>query len=573
MQHGTNAWDCLGGHGATVREIETASVCENRLDTGEVMTKKVLPISIKLLGGLSVTVGDDHLPLPASRKTRALLGYFLLAEDPQRRDRLCELFWDIPDDPRGALRWSLSKLRPIVNFGGLERLKADRERVTILLDDLDVDLHRIRTYADEDSTPEIVSKAWQATRQILLEDCELPNLPGFSTWLQHERRKVATIRASFAKRMTLCEVVAPEEAILWAERWLDDRPFDPDAAQAVVACLRRVGRIEEALSRAGELEAEFQRAGIKQPTFATGSPTQDPLPTVKEYVPATRLHRPRQTVRFAKADDGVSLAWASVGNSDAPPLVKAANWLTHLELDWEAPIWSPIYRELATGFRLIRYDERGCGLSDWDVPEIDFDSFVNDLEVIVDAAGLDRFPLLGISQGASVSIEYAARHPERVSHLILFGGYPAGWRHLAQPAEVREREAVMVLTEAGWGRPSSSYRHLFSNTFMPDATHEELAWFDEFQRRTTSPRNATRFLQAFSQIDVRQRLAELDVPTLVIHSRGDQRIPVATARELAASIRGAQFVSLESNNHLLIGREPASAAFIAAIRQFVTATQ
>ena len=258
-----------------------------------------------------------------------------------------------------------------------------------------------------------------------------------------------------------------------------------------------------------------------------------------------------------------------MGREDAPPLVKAANWLTHLELDWEAPIWSPLYRDLATTHRLVRYDSRGCGLSDWEAPEISLETFVSDLEAVVDAAGLERFPLLGISQGASVSIEYAARHPERVSHLILFGGYPAGWRHIASAAEVREREAVMVLTEAGWGRADPAYRRIFSGTFMPDATPEELDWFDEFQRQTTSPRNAVRFLQAFSELDVRQRLGAVKAPTLVIHSRGDRRIPMATGRELATAIPSAEFVGLDSNNHLLIGREPAAADFVAAVRRFV----
>ncbi|MCK5745750.1 MAG: alpha/beta fold hydrolase, partial [Oricola sp.] len=189
----------------------------------------------------------------------------------------------------------------------------------------------------------------------------------------------------------------------------------------------------------------------------------------------------------------------------------------------------------------------------------------------VDSAGLDRFPLLGISQGAAVSIEYAARHPERVSHLILFGGYPVGWRPISTPEEKREREAVMVLTESGWGRSDPVYRRLFSQTFMPDAKLEELTWFDEFQRRTTSPENAVRFLEAFADIDVRERLASLNVPTLVIHSRGDKRIPLSTGRELAASIPNAQFISLESRNHLLIGREPAASDFVAAIRRFLDA--
>jgi pimeloyl-ACP methyl ester carboxylesterase len=277
-----------------------------------------------------------------------------------------------------------------------------------------------------------------------------------------------------------------------------------------------------------------------------------------------------QDIRFVRARDGAYLACAAVGQMSAPPLVKAANWLSHLELDWEAPIWSPLFRDLAGHHRFIRYDERGCGLSDWRVSEISFESFVTDLEAVVDAAGLDRFPLLGVSQGASVAIEYAARHPHRVSHLILLGGYDAGWRHGATPAETREREAMMVLAEAAWGRDEPGYRRLFSQTFMPSATKGELTWFAEFQRRTTSPKNAARLLDAFSRIDVRHRLADVRVPTLVLHSRDDQRIPHSTGRRLAATIPGAEFVTLESPNHLLLGFEPAARELLAAIRHFLS---
>jgi pimeloyl-ACP methyl ester carboxylesterase len=277
-----------------------------------------------------------------------------------------------------------------------------------------------------------------------------------------------------------------------------------------------------------------------------------------------------QDIRFVRATDGASLAWTAIGPVDGPPLVKAANWLSHLELDWQAPIWSPLLRDLAEHRRLIRYDERGCGRSDWTVAEISFETFVSDLETIVDAADLERFPLLGISQGASVAIEYAARHPERVSELILLGAYDAGWRLWATPDEIFARETMMVLTESGWGGDEPSYRYLFSQSFMPLATSEELSWFAEFQRRTTSPRNAVRLLDAFSHIDVRHRLADLRVPTLVMHCRGDQRIAHCTGRELAATIPGAEFVSLDSPNHLLLDREPATQAMLAAVREFLS---
>lgn len=310
-----------------------------------------------------------------------------------------------------------------------------------------------------------------------------------------------------------------------------------------------------------ELERRFRRAGVDW------KPLPDEVSEGEESQASARQLRLRQKIRFCFADDSIRIAYATVG--EGPPIVKAANWLSHLELDWDAPIWSPLFRRLAKNFRLIRYDERGNGLSDWEVVNLSLEAFVNDLETVVDAAGEERFALLGISQGAAVSIEYAVRHPERVSKLILFGGYPAGWRIDANADEIREREAIMTLTSTGWGQDNPAYRQIFSTTFMPTATPQELQWFNEFQRATTSPENAVRFLSAFGNIDVRHQLAKLQVPTLVIHSRGDQRIPLQTGLDMAAAIPNSEFVGLESENHLLLGRESASVDFVNAIREFV----
>ncbi len=527
---------------------------------------------IQTLGEIKVVSPQGPLSIPPSRKTRALLGYLLLSGVPQRRERLCELFWDAPDDPRGALRWSLSKLRGALNGPDKACLVADRERVSIDTSQITVDvLEATRLASDKAATALALTDAWNACMQPLLADCELPNSASFSAWLERERMGLARLRAKLARRLALMAELPPDETARWARAWLDDAPFDHEAAVHAVSASLAAGRVDEATALQDTLNQHFAAAKRPAPDWsAIGLAGQDAV--VDPPVPDEewdRTLRVSQRIRFLKARDGASLAWATVGDDAAPPLVKAANWLSHLELDWDAPIWSPLFRDLARHRRLVRYDERGCGLSDWDVPDISFETFVRDLEDVVDAAGLERFPLLGISQGASVSIEYAARHPERVSHLILFGGYPAGWRHLAPPQEVREREAVMVLTGAGWGRDDPSYRHLFSRTFMPTATADELAWFDDFQRQTTSPANAVRFLEAFSSIDVRHRLAELRVPTLVLHARGDQRIPLSTGRELAASIHGAELVGLDSTNHLLLGREPASAAFLSAVRDFL----
>jgi pimeloyl-ACP methyl ester carboxylesterase/DNA-binding SARP family transcriptional activator len=530
-------------------------------------------LRIQTLGDLKVFASDRELVIPPSRKTRSLLGYLLLSGVPQRRERLCELLWDVPDDPRGALRWSLSKLRGVLKENDVPCIVADRERVSIDGSSLAVDFHEITQLAgDEKASADSLEAAWKACQPILLQDCDLPNNAAFSAWLERERNEVTRLRTKIARRLAVMEGLPPDEIVGWADAWLEDAPFDVNAAIAAISARLRAGRLEDAESRRRELHGRFVAANLQPPDWPDEVPHADiaddgHTASDEETDRSLRIY---QRVRFVQAADGASLAWATVGDEKAPPLVKAANWLSHLELDWEAPIWSPLFRDLAQHRRLIRYDERGCGLSDWNVAEISFETFVTDLEAVVDAAGLDRFPLLGISQGASVSIEYAARHPERVSHLILFGGYAAGWRHLATPEETREREAIMVLTEAGWGRDDPAYRHLFSQSFMPSATSEELTWFDDFQRRTTSPKNAVRFLEAFSRIDVRHRLASLNVPTLVIHSRGDQRIPLVTGREIAAAIPDAEFVGLDSPNHLLLGREPASQEFLSAVRGFLS---
>ncbi|MBD59406.1 MAG: alpha/beta hydrolase [Citromicrobium sp.] len=519
------------------------------------------------MGDLRISHEGTELALPASRKTRALCGYLALVDQKHSRQSLCELLWEIPDDPRGALRWSLSKLRGILNRSEQVLLTygdwVELERKGLQVDVVDLQ----RACESESLSRQHLSAYWESANLGLLCDCDISGQDAFSSWLEGEREKLALTRARVARRLA-CDPACPDpERVAWADRWLADMACDPDAAQAAVEARRRAGQHVQASQLAERLAARFREAELTVPDFA-GTPP--PGPARAPAPPAGTAPAPaRQSIRFAKTRDGASIAWASVSTKGRTPLVKAANWLSHLELDWEAPIWSPLFRELSQNHEFIRYDERGCGVSDWDVEDISFESFVNDLELVVDAAKVDRFPLLGISQGAAVSIEYAARHPDRVSHLILFGGYAAGWRHTAKPEEVSEREAVMTLTKSGWGRSNPAYRRLFSQTFMPDATAEELEWFDEFQRRTTSAENAVRFLEAFASIDVRHRLKDVQAPTLVVHSRGDQRIPVAQGQALAAQIPDSQFVGLDTRNHLLLGRETASSEFLKAVSDFL----
>ncbi len=520
-------------------------------------------IRIRVLGGFSVIREGKALKLPASRRTRALLAYLAVTARPHRRDRLCELLWEIPDDPRGALRWSLSKIRPLVNEAELERLQADRERVALNGTELEVDLHTLAAKLEHPNLSVAqLDELLSALDEPFLEGMDLPDQARFQAWLTAEREHLNRLRGRSLGRLARHDDLPPERLVPVARAWSQAEPFNPHAATQLLGRLEQFGEGAEAAGLRQGFAARFHNAGIAW--------SADEIPaTSGETATAgsARQFLARQKIQFCSAADAVRIAYASVG--EGPPIVKAANWLSHLELDWDAPIWSPLFRELARDHRVIRYDERGNGLSDWEVDDLSFPAFVTDLETVVDTAGLDRFALLGISQGAAVSIEYAVRHPERVSCLILFGGYSAGWRIGASEETIREREAVMTLTASGWGQDNPAYRQIFSSTFLPSATAEELSWFNEFQRLTTSPENAVRFLSAFGDIDVRDQLEKVRVPTLVIHSLGDSRIPVATGRDIAASIPGAEFLGLESDGHLLLGRESASRVFVEAVREFL----
>ena len=276
---------------------------------------------------------------------------------------------------------------------------------------------------------------------------------------------------------------------------------------------------------------------------------------------------PDQELRYCTAQDGTRLAWSAVG--EGAPVVKTANWLNHLEFDWSSPLWRHWMRELLQGHMLVRYDQRANGLSDWNPAELSFESLVDDLESVVDCAGLDQFDLLGISQGAAVAIAYSIRHPERVRKLILYGGYAVGWAHRGDVEEKARREAMVTLTDVGWGADNPAYRQLFTQLYIPGASPAQTQWFNEVQRQSASPENAVKIQRLLSQIDVRPLLDKVSVPTLVVHARGDQVVPFAAGEYLAAEIPGARFVPIEGENHILLENEPAWPAFTHAMREFL----
>lgn len=275
-----------------------------------------------------------------------------------------------------------------------------------------------------------------------------------------------------------------------------------------------------------------------------------------------------QEIRFCSAPDGVQIAYSTIGHG--PPLMKTGHWLTHLEFDLESPIWRHLYRELARDYTLVRYDTRGNGLSDRTAADVSFASLVADLEVVVEAAGLTRFALLGISQGSMIALEYVRRHPERVSHLILYGGMAVGRNRRAQTDATREEEAAMrTLMRLGWGAENAAFRQLFTSQFIPDGTKEQADWFNELQRISASGEMAVRIGLATADVDLTAALPEVRVPTLVMHARGDARVPFEAGRRMAAGIPGARFVPLQGRNHLFLENEPAFTQFLEQTRAFL----
>jgi pimeloyl-ACP methyl ester carboxylesterase/DNA-binding winged helix-turn-helix (wHTH) protein len=277
--------------------------------------------------------------------------------------------------------------------------------------------------------------------------------------------------------------------------------------------------------------------------------------------------QPKQQIRFCKTHDGVHLAFASAG--DGPALVKTANWLNHLEFDWASPVWSPLFTRLAARHRLIRYDERGMGLSDRNPPTLSFEDFVEDLETVVDALDLPRFALFGISQGAPVAIAYAVRHPERVSKIVLIGAFAQGWRRRANPSEMARAEASVTLIREGWGQDNPAARQMFTSLIIPDATLEEMRWMNDLERQSASADIAVRMLQAIGDIDVTHLLPQLAAPALLFHARGDARVPFEHGLALARAIPNARFVPLESKNHLILSHEPAFARLTDEMNAFL----
>jgi pimeloyl-ACP methyl ester carboxylesterase/DNA-binding CsgD family transcriptional regulator len=273
-------------------------------------------------------------------------------------------------------------------------------------------------------------------------------------------------------------------------------------------------------------------------------------------------------IRFCRASDGVRIAYATTGTG--PAMIEVATWLNHLEFDWQSPVWRPRLVELAKNYNMARYDGRGCGLSDRAVEDLSFDANLRDLEAVADAAGFKRFILLGCCQGSGLAIAYAARHPERVSNLVLYGAFARG-RLKRNPSarDLEEADMMLKLVELGWGRENPAFRQVYTTMFIPESTPEQFRWFTDLQRMSTSPENAVGLIRGFDSMDVTDLLPKVSCPTLVLHARNDARVPFGEGRMVASSIAGAEFVPLESRNHILLEQQPAWKQFLTEIARFV----
>jgi DNA-binding winged helix-turn-helix (wHTH) protein/pimeloyl-ACP methyl ester carboxylesterase len=276
---------------------------------------------------------------------------------------------------------------------------------------------------------------------------------------------------------------------------------------------------------------------------------------------------PEQKIQFFTTHDGVRIAYSVAGSG--PPLVKAANWLNHLDFEWQSPIWRHWIPVLTAQHTLIRYDERGNGLSDWNISDFSFEAWIQDFDELIETLGLKKFSLLGISQGGAVAMAYAARYPERVEKLVLYGSFARGWMHRGSE-EVERRNALLTLVKLGWGTENPAFRQMWTSIFMPDATPEQANWFNELQQVTTSPENAVELLKAGGRINIVDLLPNVRCPTIIFHSRNESAVPFKEGHLIASRIPGSRLVELPSRNHLVIPQEPAWEIFVRELNSFLS---
>jgi len=561
----------------------------------------VSPLKIYLFGSPRIERSGESVGIQR-RKTLGLFIYLVFTGQPHSRDSLATLFWPDTDQSgaRANLRRDISRLKKSL---GDDSLLLEGDNVSLNPEfETWVDVREFQAKLDEAASPEHPGGSLCPDCSALLKDAvnlytddflagfSLSDSQKFDEWQFFQAESLRRSLAGALQDLLTWHTAKGEFelAITYARRWLALDNLHEPAHQALIrlyawagqqaAALRQyqecVRVLRDGLGVEPEEETQTLYEAVKSRTLTyPESMNEDGYETLPHRAPptddgSTQEERFSQTIRFCTAPDGVRLAYAVTGQG--PPLVKTANWLSHLEYDLNSLVWRHWLKGLSEHNTLVRYDERGCGLSDWEVENFDLDSWVMDLETVVDAMGLERFPLLGISQGASIAIEYTVRHPEKVSCLILYGGYTRGRFHRNLTPEQKEELGVMLqLIKIGWGKENPAFRQVFSMLFLPEGTQEQLHAFNELERVSTSPDIAVRIVNGFQSINVQEQAARITQPTLVLHARGEMRIPFEEGRLLAATIPNARLVSLESKNHILLEDEPAWKRFLEEVNAFL----
>ena len=456
-------------------------------------------LRVNMLGGFAA-FGPDGAPLALpTRKAEAVLSLLLSRSgEAQPRERLIGLLWGDRGDKQA--RHSLSQTLTAIR-GAIEHDPFIAERETLAIDrgTIDADVIDLAALAERDDL-ESLRAAAELCRGPLLEGFRVHDA-AFDEWLAQERVRFHHLGITVLTRLAAREAAAGDmlAAIAALERALALDPLSEEVHRRLMrlhldggnynAVIRHYRTCSEVLKRELGTVAEPATTALYQEARARLKDAPAPANISADRQP---IDDEKQDIRFCMTADGVRIAFASAGKG--PPLVKCANWLNHLEFDWQSPVWRHLLRELSSEFRLIRYDERGNGLSDWKVDDLSYEGMVRDLESVVDAAGLDRFPLLGISQGCAVAIGYAVRHPERVTRMVLHGGYAKGWRARSNPSEIARREAMLTLVREGWGQENPAFRQIFASWYIPDGSPEQWRWWNDLQRISTSPENAVRLI-------------------------------------------------------------------------------
>ncbi len=544
-------------------------------------------LKLKLLGGAAIQWGSSgkEIEFP-THKAKALVIFLAMALNMRvTRSKLVGLLWErsAEEQARASLRQTLVYVRKALTINDGCLLETSMEEVKLPAHSVDVDALRFDEQQQEKDV-ESTDNAVALYQGDFLEGFSIKADP-FEAWIREKRKHYSELAIQNMTSLSVYWISSGDldKSIDITNKILSIDPFHEASHRRLMHLYTTIGRRESAIHQYKEckklLEKElsiepqnetielYEKIINKEPLLVSAKPYASAAPVLHDAEQQKDVNDISQDIRYCCTEDGVRLAYTTSGGGS--PVIRTGSWISHLEFHLHTPIFRHLLRALEKNHTFIRYDARGTGLSDWEVAEISNDAFVNDLEAVANASGFKKFVLYGASQGCEISAAYAVRHPERVSHLILYGGYACGWKHWGKKF-VKTGEAFLTLIEQGWGQDNPAFRQMFTSLFMPDGIYEQMQWFNELQRVSASPENAARIYDAIGEADIRDSLHKVTVPTLVMHCKDDAIVPFSLGCELAQGIPHAKFVPLEGRNHLILEQEPAWNQFLAEFEAFLS---